>query len=300
VNWRVFAAALLAGGIAHAQPSAADVSRAVSLFDDAKRALAAGDTPEACHLFVESYRLDPQVGTLLNTALCHEKAGRNASAWAEFTTVVSLASRAGQAKRADFARTHVHLLEPKLVRVRFTVEDRDDALAMTVDGDPISMDAVRAGPVPMDPGAHELVVTAPKKKPWHGSITVPSSGDGGSQTIPHLEDEARAPTPAPIALPPPPSPPPPETSPLRTAAWITAVAGGVGLVAGGVGGFLAMSAQSTADEHCSNGLCLTPDAQNANDRAFTFATVSTVGFIVGAALAATSVVLFLVSTKSSH
>jgi hypothetical protein len=293
--------ALLVSSAAHAQPSAADVSRAVSLFEDAKRALAAGDTPEACHLFVESYRLDPQVGTLLNTALCHEKAGRNASAWAEFTTVVSLASRAGQAKRADFARTHVHSLEPKLVRVRFNVEERDDALAMTVDGEPISMDAVRAGPVPMDPGAHELVVTAPKKKPWHGSIHVPSSGDGGSQTIPRLEDQAETPTPVPIALPPPPPPPPPEPpSALRSAAWITAVAGGVGLVAGGVGGLLAMSAQSTADAHCANGFCHTPDAQSANDRAFTFATVSTVGFIAGAALAATSVVLFIVSAKKSH
>jgi hypothetical protein len=214
-------------------------------------------------------------------------------------TVVSLASRAGQVKRADFARTHVHALEPKLVRVRFNVEDRDDALAMTVDAEPISMDAVRSGPVPMDPGAHELVVTAPKKKPWHGSITVPGSGDGGTLTIPRLEDEA----PAPIALPPPPpppAPPPAPPSPLRTAAWITAVAGGVGLVAGGVGGFLAMSAQSTANESCANGFCHTPDAQSANDRAFTFATVSTVGFIAGAALAATSVVLFIVSAKSAH
>src|SRR4051812_9953345 len=147
---------------APAQPKPAEVARAVALFDRAKEKLAAGAVDEACALFVESYRADAQIGTLLNTALCHERAGKVASAWAEFTTVASLAARAGQVKRAEVAREHSRRLEPKLSRVRLDVREKTDALVVSVDGEPLAAnDMQSAAGVPMDPGEHVVTARAP-------------------------------------------------------------------------------------------------------------------------------------------
>ena len=82
-------------------------------------------------------------------------------------------------------------------------------------------------------------------------------------------------------------------------AFVTAGVAVVSLIAGGVTGGLALSAQSQADRGCQGSVCRTTDALDANDRAHTFATVSTVGFVAGGALAVASVILFVVAPKSS-
>jgi hypothetical protein len=54
--------------------------------------------------FEESNRVDPKLGTLMNLALCHEKEGLGASAWAGYARAASLAARAGQSGREGRAR----------------------------------------------------------------------------------------------------------------------------------------------------------------------------------------------------
>ena len=308
-NKRLFLPAILAlttiATVASAQPSPADVARAVTLFDEAKRELAANNVDRACALFVDSYRADPQVGTLLNTALCHERAGKTASAWAEFTSVFSLAGRAGQTKRSEFAGAHARALEPKLSRVRFDIQEPAPDLVITVDDAAIAVAAARTTSIPVDPGRHVVRATAPKKLAWETKLVVAPGPSSAQLTVPAL---AAAPiVVAPAAFAPSAadgsngagSEPNHGAPPLRTLAWATAGVGVAALVVGGVTGGLALSSQSKADRDCTGSVCRTPEALDANDRAHTFATVSTIGFIAGGAFAVASVVLFLISPKTA-
>src|SRR5580692_6130162 len=96
-------AALLAGAVtlarsmAGAQPStgAPNVTVADAVFREAQGLLAQGKTHEACEKFAESNRLDPQLGTLLNLAVCHEQEERTATAWSDYDAVVEQARRRG-------------------------------------------------------------------------------------------------------------------------------------------------------------------------------------------------------------
>src|SRR6516165_10100597 len=94
--------------------SSDDAAAAQAMFDEGQKAMQAGDFNTACPKLAESQRLDPGVGTLTNLAVCHEKAGLIASAWAEYLEVVTEAQRAGGAqnlKRAEFAKQHAADLE---------------------------------------------------------------------------------------------------------------------------------------------------------------------------------------------
>jgi hypothetical protein len=272
----------------------------VSLFDQAKEKLAAGAVDEACALFVESYRADAQVGTLLNTALCHERAGKLASAWAEFSTVASLAARAGQPKRAELARDHARRLEPQVSRVHLDVRERADGLTLSIDGESLAVNDVRGAGVPIDPGEHVVTAAAPGKKPWRGTLRVAAGAHLTSFEVPALE--AAPPEAAPAVTSPrlAPAVEAPSGSPLRPFAWVAAAGAIGGLAVGGIGGGIALSARSEADRDCTGSVCRTPTALDANDRAHTWATVSTIGFVAAGVLAATAVVLFVVSAEPSH
>ncbi len=97
----VAAASTFVPALAHAQAAIAE-----QLFRDGRELLDAGKTDEACEKFAASQRLAPAIGTQLNLATCREKQGKTATAWSLFVDVESAAQRAGDAKRARFARDH--------------------------------------------------------------------------------------------------------------------------------------------------------------------------------------------------
>jgi hypothetical protein len=111
----IVAALLLGAPAARAQGS--DLAAAQGLFDEAKRLVAQGNVAEACPKFLASFRVDPKPGTAVNLADCFEKTGQIASAWARYLEAASLAQRAGQAEREQYAREHAATLEPRLPRL---------------------------------------------------------------------------------------------------------------------------------------------------------------------------------------
>src|SRR5258708_617548 len=102
---------------ADADPSATDKSIATQLFTEGRVLLHQGRVGPACRKLEESQRLDPGGGTLLNVALCHEREGRTATAWVEFTEALGLAKRDDRTQRLEFARAHLAALEPVLSRL---------------------------------------------------------------------------------------------------------------------------------------------------------------------------------------
>jgi len=266
---------LAASPAAHAQGSSTAVAE--TLFRDGRALMAAGDLAAACPKFEESQRIDPKLGTLLNLALCHEKAGRSASAWAEYTEAASLAARAGQSDREKVARERVAALEPTLAHVVIDADPKATA-AVALDGQPIGPAAYRS-PIPIDPGEHVLRATAPGATPFEQSFRVAQGAPVATLKVPAL-------APAPIAQP---TLPETSTAPagsnrpvLRRAGFI---AGGAGVVLAGLGAYFgarAFSDKNAAENECGATFC-TPAGNSATSSMKTDETLSTIGVIAGIA-----------------
>ncbi|WP_438002664.1 hypothetical protein WME89_27280 [Sorangium sp. So ce321] len=274
-----------------AQPTPSDKALAEGLFQDGKKLMDEGKLPEACPKLAESQRVDPTVGTLLNLAVCHEKEGKTASAWAEFKEASALAASAGQQDRAQFAAKRGSELEARLTRLVLEVAQPAPGMAITLNGKELSATAATGSGIPVDPGTATVEARAPGKQPWSQQVTLDPGPSTARVTIPPLAGVA-APEPPRAAPPAPPRPAPPARpeargpegtgSPMRALGF---VAGGVGLAGIGVGavfGVLTVQKASDVEEGCSgNFRCSRADVE-ANESARTTAMVSNIA--VGAGL----------------
>jgi hypothetical protein len=159
---------------------------------------------------------------------------------------------------------------------------------------------------PTDPGVHEVVASADGYNMAKTSVTL---AEGSHQQVslvltpdPNAKAAAPPPTPvaaAPVATTPAPAEPPAEApaarGPDRTAAYIAFGIGGAGLVTGTITGILAMTKEGSLE--CPDNQC-PPAEHDALDSARTLATISTIGFGVGLAGAATGVVLWMTAGKA--
>jgi hypothetical protein len=310
---RVIALAALASfvavpAVARAQ-SKEDVARADALFNAAKALTDAGNYADACAKFAESKRLAPGLGVTLYLADCYERIGRTASAWTEFLAAEGLARQRND-KRAEVAHQHAQALEPKLDRLTITVAPTVPQAGLSIlrDGVPVTREELGLA-VPVDPGDHAVVVSAPGHAPRTLNAHVGPESPTATVRIDSL-DEAPATAPSPSPAPPPtpattePAQPgaeqPTSEDSSKTRRLLGLGAIGVGVVGIGVGTVFGFLAKSKLDS--SNGGSSPPcNAQDQctqaglDDRksAESFATVSTIGFIAGGVFAAGGVVLFL-------
>jgi len=293
----LFAASVLVGSwtkSAHAQQRT-DRVLAEALFREGRELMEANKVSEACVKFAESYRIDRALGTLINLALCHEKEGKTASAWAEFNEAAADAAVEHDDREA-FARKHIAALAPELPRLSMSVAPATSALAnleIRLDGHPVGK-AAWSSPLPIDPGEHELGASADGKRPYLTKFTVPKGAGTTNLAVPVLEDLPKA-----IEL-----KPPTDTtqdsgggSTQKTIGYITTGVGVVGLLAGTAFGLTAMSAKSDRDARCTgNNLCDQEGVDKDQD-ARSAATVSTIGFIAGGVLTAGGLVLIFTAPK---
>ncbi len=299
---------------AAADPSPAEKSIATQLFKEARVLLEEGRIGPACRKLEESQRLDPGGGTLLNLALCHEREGRTASAWVEFTEALGIAKKDGRPQRIEFARSHVTQLEPQLARLSIQVSSATDLPDLEVkrDGSVVSR-AAWGSPIPVDPGDHVVEATAPGKVSFKQPIVVTAGPGTETVTVPGLDD---APSPASMQSPrsaPPTAeaaatvragmgeqsvtdgPKPAEATAAAQsppiAAWILTGVGAAGVGLGTYFALHAMALKSDADRNCGSDLC---NAQGAaqNSDAIDSANLATVSFGVGAAGLGVGAVLF--------
>ena len=308
-----------------AQTSAADKATAQALYDEGKRLMDAGQFAQACPKFADSEKLDPGVGTLLNLAVCYEKNGQTASAWATYKDAASAAANAGEAAREKYARGHAAALEPTLAKLSVTVVTPVDGLEVRRDG--VLIPAASFGlPVPVDPGDHTVTANAERYKPWSTTVTVAKSASTSVQ-VPALE-------PAPVTTPPPPpaAPVAPAPAPQPQAApaqpqtvviyqtepqkkggaqrfWgvFSIVTGGLAMGTGTVFGFVAKSQWNKSNDpnngvngvpDCVNDVCTQEGIQHRQD-AQNIASIAQWVFVGGAVVAAGGIVL-LVTAPSGY
>jgi hypothetical protein len=291
-------------------------------FNEGKKLLDSGQTAAACARFARSQDLDPKLGRLLNLAFCHEQEGKTASAWNEYNAAAALAAQKSQPDRVDFAREHATAVAKRLSFIHLDVPA--GVWTVQVDGSGVTRDRW-AMPLPLDPGTHRVVASAPGKRPESLSVNVPADPGVLEVGLAPLQDSAprqAAPAGAPAASAPQNTPAnapvgAPEPEPVSSgngssggeghASHLPAfLVGGVGVagLAVGVGaGVVAMSKKSDADAQCPAKQC-NPAGHELISDARTAATISTVGFGVGVAGAAVATWLFLressSDSKSAH
>jgi hypothetical protein len=297
------AACILLALTAWQLPASADEGAlAEQLFRDGQSLMKAKQYDEACPKLAESQRLDPSTGTLLNLAVCHQQEGKLASAWNEFNEVIALARKDGRDDRVDYAQKRLAEVEPLLSKLIIDVSDgvRVKGLTVMFDGTEVRQAAWGVA-LPVDPGAHQITVTAPGKKEWSAAVKVTGEAQGLKVAVPQLENgppedkatKAEQGEREPVA--------PAQSG--KTQRMVGLGVGIFGVVAVGLGsafGVDAMKKKQTANEEgCDDNVCPN-DAGDVRDQAKASGTISTVAFAVGAAALGTGLVLYFTAPGSTN
>ncbi len=258
-----------------------------------------GRHADACPKLTESQRLDPGVGTQFHLADCFEKIGRTASAWALFLEVESVAKASRQADRERVAAARAKRLEARLARLRIDVPEGRNVPGLEVTRDGMAVGSAQWGTaIPVDPGPHELVSSAPGRRST--SVRVEArEGEAATFEVPELAPQQAEPPPvaegAPAAI----EAGEPSERPMG---WILAL-GGAGVVGVGIGTAFVLMARS--DYQASRSECLPSDPNlcsvhgvEVRNGAIRKGNVATVAFVAGGAALAGAGVLFLVTGSS--
>src|SRR5688572_17527836 len=123
---------------------------AEALFKAAKQLEKDGKLAEACPKYEASYKLDEQLGTLMNLANCYELQGRVATAWARWIAAYEWAKREGD-ERLPYVEERQRKLEPRLPKLELEVVNPVAGLTVRR-GDSDLNEASWGVPVPVDPG----------------------------------------------------------------------------------------------------------------------------------------------------
>ena len=235
----------------HAQSG--DAAAAEALFRRGRELMDKGEVSAACEKFEASLALDVSAGTLVNLANCHDKAGLIAHAWAEYKQSQGLISDlpAGDRKRqlSELAAAAVAALEPRLPKMRLFIPLRPAGLKIARDGVEVPRAAWNET-VPVDPGTHEFIVTAPGHKELRRSVTIEEGKsitvDLRLERLPDVAPEQAPASPAASAKAPSPAPPTPEP-PAHPPLWVW-MTGGAGLALGAGAVVTSLQARSRGQE----------------------------------------------------
>jgi hypothetical protein len=279
-----------------------DPVAATELFAKGRAAMKEKDYATACAAFAESARLDSKVGTLLNLADCEERIAHFASARAHWQQAADLAHAQGDA-REGVALKHFLALDPRVAKL--TVRLASDAPpGTTVRRDGVEVGAGSLGvALPVDPGAHELVVSATGYEDKKVPVML-KEGEAQEVSVGPGEKHPAPPPPTPVAPPPVPAPPPSTWNAQKTLALTAAGVGVAGVVVGSVFGLKAKSANSSSMNNASSSGC-SPDntcgpiGLGLRDTAVRDGNISTIGFAAGGGMLALGTILWLTARSSS-
>jgi hypothetical protein len=295
---------LLTAAPAFGAPTATEKAAAEALFQDGTALMQQQSYAAACAKFEASNAIEPGLGVKLWLADCYDRAGRTASAWALFSESAALAQKSGQDERARAAAQRAADLEVRLSKLELAppTGGLPAGAAVTLDGGAIPAGSVGSA-LPVDPGEHTVVVSAPGYKSLTLRKLVPEGPASIRVTMAALE-------PAPPAASTGPGKqdaergkaeePSPPGHTQRVLAYSLGGLGVLSLAGGGLLGLRARDLNQQSLEHC---LVNEPNACNEQGaslrgQAQNFGNAATAAAIAGGALVATGVVLLLTAPSS--
>lgn len=277
---RAIAVILMMAASARAQPQ----SEADRLFEAGRDLARRGDYAAACESFEQSFALDPAVGTQLNLADCDEHLGRLRAAWERYLAAALQSERAGESKRADYARQHADAVAARLATIVVDVGDPTlPGLAITIAGRRVATQAEIRDRI--DPGDVEIVATVPGQPDFTAKVRA-EAGQTAVVAVP----APRHAGPAPMLADP--------RTPRIHLAWGLAATAGAAAIASLAIGSIARGDYNTATTgtHCAQeGARLVCDGPGADQvhHAQTLANVSTIVALGAIALGAASGYVYL-------
>lgn len=299
--WASLALLSFVAASASAEPTAQETALASRLYDDASKAMTAGQLSVACAKYAESQRLDPQLGTLLHLGECYSKSNKTASAWTTFKEAAELAEQRNDPRGARI-RERITAIEASLSNLIIVVPEPVPAgLEVRQNGALVG----RAGwgtAIPVDPGPHEITATAPGVKPRKAQANVGNEAKTVTVTLPAAEYLPVAPARSSQAV-------ASGTGDAQARSWfashqrvVALVVGGVGVAGIGVGSAFGLMVKPTydkSDAHCNGDHC--DDAgHDFRQSAFGKAEVSTIAFGAGAAALVGGAVLWLTAPRAER
>jgi len=262
------------------------LAAAQALFEEGRALVAKQDFAAAALRFEESQKLDPGAGTLLQLARCYESLGRTASAWGTYHEAASVAAQGGRKDWETLANTRAAALEPKLSQLTIVVTEMEPGLSVTRDG-VVVPPSLLASRVPVDPGKVRIAATATGRAPFATEVIVAGPGSY-TATIPKLSSAPAASatsTSTNSSTNATPSMPRDQKNSTNVGPIVVVALGGAAVATGAIFGLVAMNANSTSKEKCPTPRCADREGVDANDRAASMGTLSTIFVGAGAAVA---------------
>ena len=220
------------------------------LFEQAREDMRRGNYAAAYPKLVESARIEPADGTLLNIIVCEEKLGKVASAWRHARELFERLPEGDERKL--IAERKVAALSSRLPRlvVRRGASTPADTKVLVDDAE---LEPAGFGvPLPIDPGPHEIVVRRPGK-----ADTIERFSLVEAQTFewvvssPAQMQKADRERPLPISLQRPPNESQPDAKkPSRFVGWATLGGGVVALASAGVMGLMTLDRKASVERIC--------------------------------------------------
>jgi hypothetical protein len=260
-----------------------------------------GHCHDAIPHFVRSIELGATPKALLNLADCEQQAGDLVSAQHHATQGRDLARQSGDAELTGVADAQLGAIDSRLPRLTVTLA-RNAPTDCTVSGDGAPIGSTSLGvPIPMNPGAHGIVVVAPGRALRTYNVMLADGAHSQIEVSPGESLDAPQPSTSPTADQARDQAATTQTSSLRRPVALGLVGvGAVGVVVGAVFGVLSKSAHSDADSHCQLGpqanLC---DAQGvaSGNTAISRGDLSTWTFVGGLVAAGAGAVLWFTAPR---
>ncbi len=289
--------------------SASDLASARALYKEARELRDKGDPKGALEKFKAANALAGTPITALELGRTHAQVGQPVEALEAWLSVARMKEQPNESENAKAARAEAASLAQQIAsRVPSLVVKVEGAppgstLQVMVDGAPIPVETL-GQPRKLNPGEHSVVVRTSTGREEKRAVTLK---EGESQAVSVSLGEGAAPAPAvvPVVVAPPPAekktepaPKPASTEKNKTnpIVYVGFGVGAAGIVVGTLGGILTFSNKSDLKPLC-DGLVCDSSARKIVSTARTWATVSTIGFVVGGVGIAAGVVGLLMPTK---